>query len=82
MQVKYNLHSICLRVIIVLMKERPFRKPGEITKEKTAPFSGRIKQSAKDILEDAATKEGLTVGYLMGRILEDYADWLRDTKKK
>ncbi len=65
------------------MKRRmQFRTPEEIgAKEKTEQVSTRIKVSALDVLKQAAEKQGESVSYLAGRILEDYVEWLEKEKK-
>lgn len=46
------------------------------------PVSGRIKGSAKKVLEKAAAKTGNSLSWLVGRVLEDYAEWLKKDKEK
>ena len=59
----------------------PFRTPKEIGKrEDTEPVSTRIRVSAAQILKDAASKEGESLSWLVGRVLEDYAEWLKAKK--
>lgn len=58
--------------------DTPFRKPKDIPKdEPLEPVSGRIKKSAREFLASEAKKNGHTLSALVGRVLEDYAAWLK-----
>lgn len=59
-----------------------FKRPEDLEgKEATDSLSTRIKSSAKDVLEKAAKKQGKSLSWLAGRILEEYAIWLANQKK-
>lgn len=63
------------------MEKPAFRKPKDFPKEEPLePVSGRIKSSAKGYLEAEAKKAGHSLSSLVGRVLEDYAAWLKARK--
>lgn len=65
------------------MNDSGFRRPEDLAKkEPMEPVSGRIKGSAKKVLEKAAAKTGNSLSWLVGRVLEDYAEWLKKDKEK
>lgn len=65
-----------------MSNDKPFKLPGELEKkEPTEQVSTRIKASAKEALEKAADKEGQTLSWIAGRVLENYADWLLSKKR-
>jgi predicted HicB family RNase H-like nuclease len=66
------------------MSKTMFKKPGELfkEKEKTVTLSTRVLESAKATLERAAAREGKSVAALAGRIIEEYAAWLREQEEK
>lgn len=65
------------------MDKSGFRKPEEfLEKDETTHVSGRIKASAKEILEKAAAKNKKSLSWLVGRVLEDYAEWLSQQQSK
>jgi hypothetical protein len=59
-----------------------FRRPEEMSSETRAPVSARVKASTKDILEKAAKRTGLSLGELIGNVLDDYVEWLNSQKQK
>lgn len=55
-----------------------FKRPEEYKKkESTVPVSIRIKVSSRAILEREAKKAKLSPSSLMGKVLDDYAEFLR-----
>jgi hypothetical protein len=61
------------------MKQTGFKTPAELKPEDAAkvPISGRISEADRAYLEKAAKREGMSLSSLIGRVLEDYAAWLR-----
>lgn len=63
--------------------QAPFRTPEEIeNREKTDQVSARLRASAIDVLKKAADSRGESLSWLVGRVLEDYADWLESQSPK
>lgn len=63
--------------------KKSFRTPSEFAadeKEKTTPVSSRIRESSLEVLRRCAEKEGKSVAWLIGRVLEEYVAWLREKK--
>jgi predicted HicB family RNase H-like nuclease len=59
------------------MEKSPFRHPSEMpTHEQREPISARVPKSVKKTLEEVARENGLSLGELIGNILEDYVKWL------
>ncbi len=59
-----------------------FRHPKEMeSKEKRSPVSTRLKDSTKEALEKAAKAHDLTLAELISNILDDYSDWLSQSRR-
>lgn len=59
-----------------------FRHPSEMkTDEPREPVSARVKVSTKALLERAAKENGLSVGLMIGNVLDDYAAFIASTPK-
>jgi predicted HicB family RNase H-like nuclease len=67
-----------------MVKKAQFRTPEELAaekKDKTEAVASRMDAQAKRVLEKAADKQGVSLSFLVGRILEDYAEWLEKNGK-
>ncbi len=66
------------------MKKIPIPTPKELTVQKvgTKQVSTRIREDSYNALEAAAEKEGVSLSYLTGRVLEYYADSLKKTTSR
>ena len=54
-----------------------FRTPAEMKKkEEREPVSARVRTSTKSRLEKEARNEGMSIGEVIGQILDDYIAWL------
>lgn len=60
-----------------------FKTPKQLAtqeEEPKVPISGRIREGARDRLEAAAKKDGKSLSWLVGKVLEDYDEWLQKQK--
>jgi len=64
------------------MKLPKFRLPNEITRVERAPISARVKINTKTLLEKAAKKSGVSLALFAANVLDDYADWLKKSRKR
>jgi predicted HicB family RNase H-like nuclease len=64
------------------MKKQPFRTPTEIreslTQRKGQPLGVRISEETRQTLLKAAKKAGLGLSTLAAKVLDDYAEFLKD----
>lgn len=65
------------------MSQPKFRHPKEMNSRKDrVPLSTRILMDTKSVLEKAAEENGLSLAELTANVLDDYASWLIDKKRK
>lgn len=65
------------------MKQKYSRTPEEmISKERRQPISARVKESTLDYLTKEASKVDLSLSSLVEQVLDDYAEWLKEQRKK
>lgn len=59
-----------------------YKDPSEYktAKEDRLPVGARIKVSKKLTLERAAKGQGMSLGELLSKVIEDYAEWLEKSK--
>lgn len=63
------------------MANPKFLKPSEIKKrDERTTVSARVKTTTFDYLEKAAEGDDLTLSHLIANILDQYVDWLDDSK--
>lgn len=60
-----------------------FLKPSEMKKrEDRSTVSARIKTVTAETLERLANQEDLTMSQMIANILDQYVDWVEDSKKR
>ena len=60
-----------------------FLKPSEMKRrEERSTVSARIKTVTAETLERLASKEDLTMSQLIANILDQYVEWIEDSKRK
>lgn len=65
------------------MSQPKFRHPKEMgSRKERVPLSTRILLDSKEILERASQENGLSLAELTANVLDDYAKWLIEEKKK
>lgn len=79
----FNTLSLRISVNIADMKKEYRRTPQEMdTKEKRSPVSARIKDSTLKFLTAEASKANISVSSLIENVLDDYANWLKEQKRR
>ena len=60
-----------------------FLKPSEMKRrEERSTVSARIKTVTAETLERLSSKEDLTMSQLIANILDQYVEWIEDSKRK
>ena len=63
------------------MTKVKFRRPEEMTQDEPKdPISARVPRSTKACLQKEAKKVGISIGALIGNVLEDYVRWINEEK--
>ncbi len=64
-----------------MAKSKKFRSPKDIpVQEKTHPVSARIKESTLSDLKKIAKKNGHNLSWIIVHALEDYVDYVKESK--
>lgn len=64
------------------MSQQKFQIPKGMKRFDKTPVTAEIGFATKEALEKAAEKHGLSFEELIANILEDYASWLKEPKKR